>query len=185
MEQKVLNGVNVSELGKTIHTVKEAPELAKFRFRAHNKWINGGHAVTVIHDFYGAGKEDTHITKFEMAADEPEVMLGEDHGPNATEAALHALASCLNATFAYHAAALGVQIEKLEFELEGDLDVRGFLGVAEGVRNGFDNIRVVCKVKSDAPPEKLDELCALAQKRSPVFDIVTHGVPVSVKLETM
>jgi uncharacterized OsmC-like protein len=98
---------------------------------------------------------------------------------------LHALASCLNTTFVYYAAAQGIKLEELEFQLEGDLDLQGFLGIApHKVRNGFQNIRVICKVKADAPKEKLEELCRLAQMRSPVFDIVTNSVPVSIKLET-
>jgi uncharacterized OsmC-like protein len=51
------------------------------------------------------------------------------------------------------------------------------------VRRGFQNIRVTFRIKSDAPREKLEELVELAQKRSPVFDIVTNRTPVTVTLE--
>jgi uncharacterized OsmC-like protein len=172
-KQKIVNGVNVDLLYGTIDTIKDKPELARFKLRAINEWIDGAHVRTTIKDFYGAGKEDKSRSKpFVLEGDEPAVLLGEDHGPNATEAALHALASCLNTTFVYYAAAQGIKLEELEFQLEGDLDLQGFLGIAPH------------KVKADAPKEKLEELCRLAQMRSPVFDIVTNSVPVSIKLET-
>jgi uncharacterized OsmC-like protein len=75
-------------------------------------------------------------------------------------------------------------VEKLELSLEGDLDLRGIMGIDETVRNGFQEIRVTFRAQADATPEKIAELTELAQKRSPVFDSVSHGVPVSVKLET-
>jgi uncharacterized OsmC-like protein len=96
---------------------------------------------------------------------------------------LHALAGCLTTSLVYHAAAQGIRIDAVESKFEGDLDLRGFLGMDEDVRNGYENIRVTFKIKSDAPEEKLKELCELAQKRSPVFDIVTNRVPVNVQLK--
>jgi len=118
-----------------------------------------------------------------LDTDEPEVLLGEDNGPNATEALLYALASCLNTTFMYHAAAHRVKIERLELELEGDLDLRGVAGLAQEVRNGFQEIRVRMHAEGDAPREELEQLCQLAQQRSPVFDMVTHATPVKVSCE--
>lgn len=180
---KLKNGVDIMRLHDTIKTLREHPELAKFHFRASNEWIDGAHGRTEIKDFYGAGEEHTERKKtFVLDADEPDLLLGKDHGVNATEALLHALASCLNTTLIYHAAAMGVKIEALRFELDGEIDLRGFLGIDESVRNGYERINVTCEIRSDAPREKLEELVKLAQKRSPVFDCVTHEVPVNVEL---
>jgi uncharacterized OsmC-like protein len=177
----VCNGVDVDRLKETMSAIKSDPDIAQFTFRAHNRWVSGGHCRTKIKDFHGAGHEDaTRAQSFVLVADEPEVLLGEDNGPNATEAVLHALAACLNASFIYNAAAQGVAIEELELEMEGNLDLHGFLGMDPNVRNGFEQINVMFKVKSDAPREKIAELVELAQQRSPVFDVVTHPVPVDV-----
>lgn len=183
--QKMVNGLDVMRLHDTIKLLRENPELAKFKFRAHNKWVEGAHLENAIYDFYGAGQEMTHTQKFVMHGDEPDILIGTDYGPNATESLLAALASCLNATLIYHASARGIQVEGLELEMEGDIDLRGFLGIDESVRNGFQNIRVKCKVKADASDEKIDELCRLAQKYSPVFDGVTHETPVQVTSERL
>jgi uncharacterized OsmC-like protein len=111
------------------------------------------------------------------------VLLGEDHGPNPVEYVLHALAGCLTTSLVYHAAAQGIRIDEVESTYEGDIDLHGFLGLSDEVRNGYQNIRVTFKIKADAPPEKLEELLLLAQKRSPVFDTVSNPVSVTVSLE--
>ncbi|WP_420627782.1 OsmC family protein [Candidatus Leptofilum sp.] len=178
-----LNGVNVDQLVETIGAIQEDPEIAKFQFRSHTQWVSGGHSRTTIQSFYGAGGEDTTRSQpFILEGDEPAVLLGEDHGPNAVETVLHALASCLTVGFIYNAAAQGIHIESLEFDLEGDLDLLGFLGLSETVRPGYDNINLIYRVKSDAPREKLEALCAYVQETSPVLDIIRNPVPVSITL---
>ena len=185
MANRNINGVDVDQLFSTIDAIKETPGLAKFEFRANNRWINGGHNRTSVKDFYGAGREDASRKQtFVFDNDEPVVLLGEDNGANPVEFVLHALAGCLTTSLVYHAAAQGIKIDAVESTFEGDLDLRGFLGMNEDVRNGYEGIRVTFKIKADAPEEKLKELCELAQKRSPVFDIVTNRVPVKVQLKT-
>lgn len=176
-----VNGVNVEQLVGTINAIKETPEIAQFKFRSQTKWISGGHSQTTIESFYGATQEDTSRTEpFVVEGDEPPVLLGQNKGPNAVEAVLGALASCLSVGFAYNAAALGINIEDLEFGVEGDIDLHGFLGLSEDVRPGYENIRLTVNVKSDATPEQLEQLSAHVQKTSPVLDIITNPVPVSI-----
>jgi uncharacterized OsmC-like protein len=184
-KQNVVNGVNVDQLFSTIKAIKETPGLAKFKFRASNKWIDGGHNRSTIKGFYGAGQEDdSRQAPFVMDNDEPAVLLGNDNGANPVEVLLHALAGCLTTSLVYHASAQGIDIEEVESQFEGDLDLHGFLGLSDRVRNGYESIRVTFKIKADATEDKLKELIELAQKRSPVFDIVSNPVPVSVRLKT-
>jgi len=182
--QTNLNGVNVDQLVGTINAIKSNPDLARFKFRAKNEWISGGHSRTSIQSFYGAGQEDTSRDKpFVLEGDEPPVLLGANAGPNAVEAVLHALASCLAVGFVYNAAAQGIKIESLEFDLEGDLDLHAFLGLSEKVRPGYEGIRLTYRVKSDAPREKIVALCDYVQRTSPVLDIIRNPVPVTVSLQ--
>ncbi len=184
-QQKIVNGVNVDQLVDTINAIEETPSIANFTFRANNAWLDGGHNRTTIKDFYGAGQEDTSRAKaFVLDADEPPVLLGANHGANPVEYVLKGLAACLTTSLVYHAAAQGIEIEEVESKLEGDLDLHGFLGMSEDVRNGYENIRVTFKVKGDASEEQLEELVQVAQARSPVFDIVSNPVPVSVRMES-
>lgn len=182
--QSMINGVNVDQLVKTVQAIQENPELARFQFRAHNEWASGGHSRTSIQSFYGAGQEDTSRSRpFILEGDEPPVLLGGNTGPNAVEAVLHALASCLAVGFIYNAAAQGIQVESLTFDLEGDLDLRGFLGLSKDVRPGYEGIQLTYRVKSSAPREKVEELCAYVQSTSPVLDILRNPVPVTIILK--
>lgn len=182
----VMNGVDLDQLVETVGAIQTEPEKAKFRFRAHNEWVNGGHSRTTIQSFYGAGQEDASRDQpFVLDSDEPPVLLGEGKGANAVESVLHALASCLSVGFAYNAAAKGIQVEGMEMDLEGDLDLHGFLGLSETTRPGYSNIRLTCKVKTDASEDQLAELNDMVQMTSPVLDILRNPVPTSVNLERM
>jgi uncharacterized OsmC-like protein len=182
-QEKVVIGVNVTKLFGTVQAIQEHPELAKFNFGAKGRWINGGHNSTTIGNFYGAGRTQIRSRPFVYEIDEPPVLLGEDHGANAGEYALTALNGCLTTALIYHAAARGIKIEEVESTLSGDVDLRGFLGLDENVRNGYEKINVTFRIKSDAPEEKLRELVELAKKRSPVFDMFSHPTPIEINME--
>ncbi len=178
-----MNGVNVEQLFGTIDAVKSDPEIATFKFRSTTKWINGGHCQTEINGFYGAKQEDTtRLKPFVLEGDEPAVLLGENHGANAVEAVLHALASCLSVGIVYNASAMGIKINTLTFDLSGEIDLHAFLGLSEDLRPGYKNISVGVNLNADAPKEKLAELFEYVRKTSPVLDIVLNPVPVSFKL---
>lgn len=174
------NGVDVTAMMDTIAAVKADPSLGKFQFRSTNRWMGGGHNRSTIRGFYGAGQEDTTRMKpFVLDADEPPVLLGEDTAANPVEFVLHALAACMTTTMAYHAAARGIEVEAIDSSLEGDLDLRGFLDLAD-VRKGYSAMRVRMKVKSKASKETLAELV----KFSPVHDLVSRALPLEVAIET-
>ena len=176
-----MNGVSTKQLGATVQGVQQDPALAAFRFRASNTWISGGHNRSTIKSFYGVGAEDTVRTRaFMIDAAEPPVLLGDDQAPNPVEFVLHALAACLTTSLVYHAAARGIRIESLESQLDGDLDLRGFLGLSGDVRRGFQQIRARFTVKSDATQEQLEDLTRF----SPVYDTIANPVPVSISIKT-
>jgi uncharacterized OsmC-like protein len=180
---RVVNGVNVSQLLETVTAVRGTPEMAKFRFRARNRWLGGGRNRTTIGDFDGALQTHRRAHPFVIEEDEPPLLLGDDAGANPVEYVLAALAGCLTTSLVYHAAAQGIEIEEVESEYEGDLDLRGFLGMKDDVRNGYESLRVTFRVKADAPEGKIRELVEMAQRRSPVFDIITNPVPIEVQLK--
>jgi uncharacterized OsmC-like protein len=181
MTEAVRNGVDTSVLFATLNAIKQQPDLARFQFRARNVWLGGAHNRSTIKEFFGACQEDTsRAREFVIDAGEPAVLVGTDTGPNPAEALLHALAACLTTSLIYVASARGVRLTRVESMLEGDMDLRGALGLSDDYRNGFERVRVTFTVEGDAPPEKLRELVNRAQQRSAVFDMVSHGVPVTV-----
>ena len=176
----IVNGVDLDRLSGTINAVTADPALARFQFRARNHWIDGGHSRTTIKGFYGAGQEDaTRTQPFTVDADEPPVLLGENRAPNAGEFVLHALAACLSGTIVYHAAARGIALDGLETTIQGDLDLRGFLGLDSSVRPGYEQIQVTITAAGDFDDNQLAELASLI-RYSPVRDIVSNPVPVAI-----
>jgi uncharacterized OsmC-like protein len=181
----IRNGVDTEQLYGTLDLIKAQPELARFQFRASNRWLGGGHNRSSIKGFYAAGGEDTSRSHgWEIDAGEPAILLGTDTGPNPAEYLLHALAACLTTSIVYVAAARKVELYSVESTLAGDMDVRGALGVDDEPRNGFERISISFRVTGNAPEEKLREVVERAQQRSAVYDMVTNGVPVAVEVAT-
>jgi uncharacterized OsmC-like protein len=181
-ERLPLNGVDTPTLFGTLDLVKSQPELAKFQFRARNRWQSGNLSETTIGTFSGAGGEHAHKTTFRATADHPAVLVGQDRAPLPVEFLLHALASCITGGIANIAAARGVTLTEVESTLEGDIDLLGILGLSSDVRNGYQGIRASFSIKGDAPPETLQEIVAQSRARSAVFDVLTNGVPVSMSV---
>jgi uncharacterized OsmC-like protein len=180
-EATVINGVNVSAMMDTIQAVKSNAEIAKFNFRLTNTWMGGESNRSTIKDFTGAltthranGKAFVHDNG------EAEVLLGRDMAPNPVEWVLHALIGCMTTTTAYHAAARGIEVEAIDSKVDGDLDLRGFLGLSDEVRKGYSAIRVNMRVKTKASAETIKEITHM----SPVLDVVGKSVPVTITVQT-
>jgi uncharacterized OsmC-like protein len=178
-----VNGISIAELANVKTELQEKPYLASCVFRVRNGWIDGGHNRTRIQDFYAVGKENSHSRPLMYDADEPVMLLGQDQAASPAEFALHALAACLTTSLVFAAAVRGIPLEEVASTVEGDLDSRGVLELDDRVRNGFQQVRVTFHIKADAPDDVLEELCRAAQETSPVFDIMTNGVPVDVRCQ--
>jgi uncharacterized OsmC-like protein len=180
------NGIDVDQLVGTIEAIKDDPALGAFTFRARSTWASGTHNVGHIAGFTHAGNEDqSRVAPFVLEGDEPPVLLGSNNGPNAVELLLQALAFCYAVGYVANAAAQGIEIERMEYEVEGDLDVRPFLGL-DGPRPGFTSIRAKGRVFSpNATSEQLQELCQYVQDSSPVRDCLANPVPIETTLEVL
>jgi uncharacterized OsmC-like protein len=179
-ERVALNGVDTPKLFATVNAVKAQPDLAKFQFRARNQWLKGTHSRSRIETFSGAGTEHRHTGDVQFDADHPAVLVGADHAPTPVEFLLHAIAACITSGIGNIAAARGVTLTEVESTVEGDIDLRGILGLSDQVRNGYQQMRVHFQVKGDAPAEKLQQIVAQAKARSAVFDVLTNGTVVDI-----
>jgi uncharacterized OsmC-like protein len=184
VDDSTRNGVDTATLFATLDAVKQAPEAAKFQFRAHNQWVSGTHNRSTINDYFGVGEERAHERTFVFDADHPAVLVGQDQGPTPVEFVLHALAACLTAGLANIAAARRVRLTEVRSTVTGDIDLNGILGLDPAVRNGYQRITVRFTVKGDAPAEKLRELVEQSRARSAVYDVITNGVPVTIEVDT-
>lgn len=174
------NGVNVTAMMETISAVKETPAIGAFNFRATNKWMGGEVNRSTIGTFTGAMQEHrVGATPFVVENGEHQALLGQDKAPNPVEWLLHALIGCMTTTVAYHAAAAGIEIRSISSMIDGDIDLRGFLGLSDKVRKGYSEIRVTMRVGTSATAETILGLTRM----SPVFDVVSRSVPVKVDVE--
>jgi len=177
-----VNGVNLEILKGTVQAIADDPDLGKCHFRAANAWHGGTDNRTTVSGFYGAKQEIPHKQQYIMRADEPPILAGGDEGANPVEYLLSALAACVTTSMVAHAAVRGIHIDSLESELEGDIDLNGFLGLSDSTPKGYTDIRVRFRVETDADNlEQLKELSSF----SPVLNTLTHGTNVSIELERM
>ena len=175
----VVNGVDLEVLGGTVGAIQADPQLGESRFRVSNSWVDGARNESRVTGFYGAAQEIAHRQAFTLIADEPPILAGNDDGANPVEHLLHALASCLTTAMVAHAAVRGIRIEAMQSELEGDLDLNGFLGLDPETPKGFTGIRARFRV--DAAEGDIEAIRELADF-SPVFNTLTRGVRVDVEV---
>ena len=180
--KKVDNGVNVEALLGARAALTDAPEGAKFKWKATCNWVNGTHSRSKIREFFGLGDNQKHKTEYSFEADHPEVFASEDNGVTPVEFVLVGLASCLTAGIAAVAQNRGIQLKSVTASLEGSMDIQGILGIDSDVRNGFDDIKVKYKIDADATPDQIRALVAQSQKRSAVYDIITNPTNVTVEV---
>jgi uncharacterized OsmC-like protein len=178
--QMIDNGVDSPALNQARAALTEAPEAARFQWRASCDWVYGTHAETAVERFHGLGEEQRHRARFVYDTDHPEIFASRDQGVTPAEMVLVGLAGCLTAGVATIAQHRGIQLHSVRATLEGDMDLQGILGIDGDVRNGFERIQVRFEVDADATREEIEALVAQSQKRSAVFDALTNPTDVSV-----
>ena len=181
-QSSVYNGVNVEALVEAREALTEAPEGARFSWRASCEWKNGTHSHSIVKSFFGLGEEQNHKTEFTFDADHPEIFASEDKGAAPVEYVLVGLASCLTAGVAAIAQYRDIQLRSVKETLQGGMDIQGILGIDSDVRNGFDGIKVTYTIDADATKEEIEALVAQSQKRSAVYDIVANPTNVTVEV---
>jgi uncharacterized OsmC-like protein len=175
-----VNGIQVETLRGTVQALRDDPDLGRCHFRVSNKWLDANQNRSTVSGFYGAKQENAHKQSYDLLADEPPILAGNDDAPNPVEHMLHALASCVTTSLVAHAAVRGIHLEEVESEIEGDIDLRGYMGIDGSVSKGYTDIRVNFKVKADGVSE--ERLKALSMY-SPVFNTITNGANVDIQVE--
>lgn len=179
---KTINGFQSEGIAHTVAAIQDNPKVANFELRAENIWISGSHNRTSIQGFYGACQEDTsRVTPFYYDNDEPPVLLGENKGANPAEVILNGLLGCMTTAMVLLAAARGIEVQGVSSKVEGDIDLKGFLGMDAKVDKGFQQIRVTFDIKGVTQNQK-EELLTLA-KQSPIFNTLINPVDVQVGIQ--
>jgi uncharacterized OsmC-like protein len=175
-------GVNVEALLGAREALTEAPEAAKFVWRAASEWKSGTHTQSTVEGFFGLGDEQKHVREYKYDTDHPEIFASADKGSTPVEFVLVGLAGCLTAGIAAVAQNRNIQLHSVKATIEADMDIQGILGIDADVRNGFNGMTVSYQIDADASEEDIAALVAQSQKRSAVFDIITNPTNVNVEV---
>jgi uncharacterized OsmC-like protein len=165
----MVNGVDMGRISATVGAIQENPEHGRITFKGITSWNEGAHSTALFRNFV-------------IPADESADIGGTDRGPSPVELVLAALGACVTVGIAYSAASEGIELFSVELDVEGDIDLAGFLEVSGDVRPGFQDIRVTARVDAAASREKIQEIVHRANTRSPLTDMLIHPVPVRVCL---
>jgi uncharacterized OsmC-like protein len=143
-------------------------------------------AATALFTATGRGGEgvrtEIRVGRHSVVVDEPPALAGADAAPNPVEAALVGLLSCQVVTYRFWAVQLGIPLDDVEVDVEGDLDVRGFFGLDSAVRPGFGEVRVAVRLSGPAPAEDYRRLHETVDEHCPVLDLFRNSTPVSTRL---
>ncbi|MFC3052138.1 OsmC family protein [Kordiimonas pumila] len=171
------NNLSLSGLSEFANEVREAPEEAEISYGVNLTWETATRSAVKTKPM----KVGPHKVSrsFSWKVDEPRQLLGANHGPNPQELMLSGLGACIMVAFVVGATAKGVQLDSLEVDVEGDLNLSGFLGLGGEGPMGFPKIRYTLKVMADAPKDLLEEIHLQAVAHSP--NAMTIANPVSLE----
>ena len=164
-----LNGVDIDTVIGLAGKIQQEPDVAKTRWSARVEWKGGFRSEAKVRDFDA------------MRSDEPEALGGSDTGPNPVEQILAAFGNCLAVGYAANATAAGIELRSLSIDLEGDLDLHTFLGLAPG-NAGYDRISVKVDIDSSASDEEIRALHKKVTETSPVGHTLGRAIPLNIDL---
>jgi uncharacterized OsmC-like protein len=133
-------------------------------------------------EFVDVCEIDVRIGDHTVKVDQPEALGGGGKGPKPVEYALASLGSCVATTYRFWSEKLGVRLDGLRVEVQGDLDVRGVFGLDDGVRAGFGQVDVKVHLSGPEAPDRYQELRRAVDEHCPVLDTFANAVPVRTSL---
>ena len=145
------------------------PESAKANFSASSKLISGLKCESISRGF-------------KTIIDEPESLGGSNLGPSPVELALAALGACQEITYRLYADKLGIPLDKIEIDLSGNLDFKGFLALDDNIRPGYLGINVTVNIESTASDAEIDKLKDIVNAHCPVLDLFSNKTPVNISV---
>jgi uncharacterized OsmC-like protein len=179
-EPTVVNGINTDALRGAVEAITQNPAKGQTRWQATTHWKGGTHSATHVTSCMIGGER---ISKdFTIHVDEPTELCGENKYPNPQETLIAALNSCMTVGFVALCALEGIELEELRIETEGDIDLRGFLGISPDVKPGYDQMRYTVHIKGNGTPEQFDRIHRTVMATSPNYYNVRNPIPLKSRL---
>lgn len=181
-EPGIVNDIDVESLREKVSEIAAHPGRGVAKFRATTAWTGGLKSRSTIEDWYLGSERIPQ--DYEVDMDEPLELLGEGSAPNPQMMLQAAINACILNTFVTAASVLGVELERVELESSGELDLRGFLGIDESVESGYKALDITVRVRGDGTAEQYEKMLELVQRQSPNYYNVTQPIPINLRLET-
>ena len=175
-----VNGINVEALQQTIQAVKEDAAQATTRWKVTSRWQGGTRTDHFVDSVEIGGQQISR--QFQIQIDEPQELCGTNLFANPQEYLLAATNACMMVGYSAVAALMGVTLTKLELEIAGDIDLRGFLEVDSGVAPGYERLHYIVRLAGDGTPEQLRQLHETVQRTSPNYHNISQPIELTCDL---
>ena len=175
-----VNGIDVTALKQTIADIESDPDAGQTRWTVSSRWLGGTRTDHVVDGVdIGGQKVDR---QFQIQIDEPCELCGSDQYANPQEYLLAATNACMMVGYATVAAVMGVQLTKLELEISGDIDLRGFLDIDSSVARGYERLHYTVKLSGDGTQEQFETMHRVVQRTSPNYYNIANPIELTSSL---
>ena len=178
--QEKLNGIDTETLKQVIGQISKNPSLGKVKFQVTTTWKGATKSETVVQGYEISGQKVKRIHTFVI--DEPKELLGEDTAANPQEYLMGAMNACILNTYVIAAAMKGIRLEQVEMETEGELDLRGFLGIDKNVIPGYSELKYRVRLKGNGTREQYEEIHKTVAATSPNYYNLSHAIKLNTEL---
>jgi uncharacterized OsmC-like protein len=180
VSKEKLNGIDTQTLKQVVEQISNDPSLGKVKFQVTTTWKGVTKSETVIEGYEINGQRVKRIHTFVI--DEPKELMGEDASANPQEYLMGAMNACITNTYVIAAAMKGIKLESVVMETEGELDLRGFLGIDKNVIAGYKELTYRVRLKGNGTKEQYEEVHKAVVATSPNFYNITHAIKLNAEL---
>lgn len=178
-----VNGLDLEAFRGLVRGIHEDSNQAKVQFRVKTAWQGQTRSQATVDSYRIGGKKVSR--RFAIAADEPFELLGSNGAPNPQELLMAALNACIMVGYVAGASMEGIRLESVEIETDGELDLRGFLGLDPGVRPGYETLHYTVRIKGNGTPEQYRAIHENVMRTSPNFFNISRPIPIDARLEVV
>ena len=176
-----VNGLDLDALGAVVREIERDHQKGMVAFRVSTAWRGQTRSRSTVESYTIGGQEVRR--HFEMDVDEPHELCGQNSAPNPQEMLMAALNACIMVGYVAGAAVKGISLDKVEIQTDGELDLRGFLGIDPEVPPGYEALRYTVRLKGNGTSQQFREIHETVIKTSPNYFNVSRPIRIDAVLE--
>ncbi len=180
-EATMVNGIDTEALRGAIDAIRQDPAKGATHWEVTSHWRGGARTDARVTNYMIGGER---VAKdFTIKTDEPLALCGTNQYANPQEYLLAALNACMIVGYATGCAMEGIELEELRIETEGDIDLRGFLGISPDVKPGYEELRYTVHIKGNGTPEQFEKIHRNVMAKSPNYYTLRNAIPLKSRLQ--